>query len=70
VPEAELLDVVVEFQEAAASSLNFLLLARFAGTQAPNYPALGRLLQRAAVDSCRRHGWSIPFPHLVVQQKA
>lgn len=69
VPEAELLDVLVEFQEAAASSLNFLLLARFAGTQAPNYFALGRLLQRAAVDSCRRHGWSIPFPHLVVQQK-
>jgi hypothetical protein len=70
VPETDLLDVIVEFQEAAASSLNYLLLARFAGSQAPNYPGLGRLLQRAAVESCRRHGWSIPFPHLVVEQSS
>jgi hypothetical protein len=70
VPETELLDVFVEFQEAAASSLNLVLAARFAGSQAPHYLTLGRLLQRAAVDSCHRHGWSIPFPHLVVQQKA
>lgn len=70
VPESELLDVSVEFQEAAASSLDFLVIARFTGAQAFNYLILGRLLQRAAVDSCRRHGWSIPFPHLVIQQKS
>ncbi len=69
VPEGELVDVSVEFQEAAASSLDFLVIARFTGAQAFNYLILGRLLQRAAVDSCRRHGWSIPFPHLVIQQK-
>lgn len=70
VPEAELLDVVVEFQEAAASSLNYLLAARFSGAQAQHYLILGRLLQRAAVDSCRKHGWGIPFPQMVVHSKS
>lgn len=66
--EEELLDVTVEFQEAAASSLNFLIAAQFAGSQAPNYLALPRLLQRAALEACNRHGWSIPFPQLVVHR--
>lgn len=69
VPEGELHDVMVDFQEAAASSLNFLLVARFSGAQAANYFSLGRLLQRAAVDACRKYGWGIPFPQMVLHTK-
>ncbi|MBB5036912.1 prefoldin subunit 5 [Prosthecobacter dejongeii] len=66
--EEELLDVVVEFQEAAASSLNFLIVAVVAGSQAAHYLSIPRVLQRAALASATRHGWDIPFPQMVVRQ--
>ena len=66
--EEELLDVVVEYQEAAASSLNFLIVAVLAGSQAANYLSIPRILQRAALASATRHGWDIPFPQMVVRQ--
>lgn len=66
--EEELLNVIVEFQAAAASSLDFIIVAAVAGTQAANYPSLPRVLQRAALASATRHGWSLPFPQMVVHQ--
>jgi hypothetical protein len=68
--EEELLNVIVEFDQAAESSLKFIIVGVFAGTQAANYPSLPRLLQRAALDSATRHGWNIPFPQMVLHRAA
>lgn len=58
----------VDFKEAGSSSLDFLIIGSFAGSVAGDYFALGRLLQRYAVESCQKHGWSIPFPQMVVHR--
>lgn len=66
--EEELVNVIVEFDQAADSSLNFIIVGIFAGTQAANFPGLTRALQRAALDSATRHGWNIPFPQMVLRR--
>ncbi len=58
----------VEFKEAGASSLDLVIIAFFKGNAADQYNGLRRLIQRAAVESCNRHGWGIPFPQLTVHQ--
>jgi len=70
VPKEHLLLVLVEFTSASASSLDYLIVARFTGDQADSYPSLGRALQRLAVDSCNKHGWAIPFPQMVMHTHA
>jgi hypothetical protein len=59
---------VVDFKEAAASSLNILIFAKFSSSQASNYFALSRFLQRAAVDACTKYGWGIPFTQVTLHQ--
>ncbi len=56
----------VDFKEAAASSLNLLILATFEGEAASSYFNIGRFLQRAATDACNHYGWNIPFSQLTV----
>ncbi len=64
----DLIELVVEFKEAAASSLNILIFAKFPGSQAENYFALSRFLQQAAVDACTEYGWGIPFTQVTLHQ--
>lgn len=54
-------DVLVDFNAAAASSLDFFLWAAFTGEAAEFYYRIRRLLQRLAVEACNAHGWVIPF---------
>lgn len=68
--EEELTNVIVEYDAAADSSLNFIIIGVFAGSQAANYPSLHRVLQRAALDCATLNGWEIPFPQMVVRQPA
>lgn len=68
VPEEQLIEANVVFKEAAASSLDLALTAKFSGAAAEQYLELRRLLQQMAVESCNRRGWSIAFPQLVVRQ--
>lgn len=56
----------VEFDEAAASSLNFLILASFSGAAADAYFPIRRLLQHLAVDACNANEWTIPFNQMTV----
>jgi len=70
VPEDQLVEVKVEFKEAAASSLDLLLVAKFKGGCANLFLDLRRALQRLAVESATAHGWPIPFPQLTVHQAA
>ncbi len=58
--------LAVEFEEAAASSLNLVVIASFNGDAADKYFAIQRLLQRLTVESCNRHGWEIPFNQITV----
>ncbi len=59
-------DFFVEFDEAAASSLNFLVWASFDGAAAESYYRIRRLIQRLAVDACNANGWVIPFSQMTV----
>lgn len=56
--------VFVEFASAAASSLNLYIGADLTGDLASKHDQLSRTLQRLAVESCQRQGWSIALPQL------
>lgn len=58
--------LLVEFNEAASSSLNLLLVAVFTGAGAEHYWSIRRFLQRATVNACNEYGWTIPFDQLTV----
>lgn len=61
-------DLVVDFKEAGANSLDYLILVSMDGAAAAQYFKLGRLLQQACVRACNEQGWTIPFPQLTVHQ--
>ena len=63
---AHLKEFFVEFDEAAASSLNFLIYASFSGEAADAYFRIRRSVQTLAVDACNANGWVIPFNQMTV----
>ena len=63
---SHLLDILVQFKEAAASSLDLLVFVKFSGQAAEYYYMIGRALQRITVEACNQHGWGIPFPQITV----
>ncbi|NDV24755.1 mechanosensitive ion channel [Desulfovibrio sp. JC022] len=62
------LNLNVEFESAAASSLNLVIIADFHSDIAALYGRLNRALQRYSVDACTHFGWNIPFDQLVVHK--
>ncbi len=56
----------VEFETAADSSLNLVVIADFKGSVADIYTRLRRSIQRWCVDACTENGWDIPFPQLTL----
>lgn len=62
--------LLVEFNEAASSSLNVLIVAVFTGAGAEDYWSIRRFLQRATVSACNHYGWVIPFDQLTVHLPA
>ncbi len=56
--------VFVEFNSAAASSLDLYIGADVTGDLASKHDQLSRTLQRLALESCQQHGWSIALPQL------
>ena len=58
------LNLLVEFKEAGASSLDLLVIADFKGELADIYSRLERSIQRWCVDAATLHNWEIPFPQL------
>ncbi|MCF6248471.1 MAG: hypothetical protein L3J69_14085 [Desulfobacula sp.] len=63
-----LLSLRVEFQQAAASSLDLVVIADFKGDMAPLYQRLKRAIQRWCVDACTLNDWEIPFPQLTIHK--
>ena len=64
----DLQGLVVEFKEAGASSLDYLVYATLAGASAASYFRIGRLIQQTCVDICNREDWVIPFTQVTVHQ--
>ncbi|WP_419779927.1 coiled-coil domain-containing protein [Maridesulfovibrio sp.] len=62
------LNLNVEFESAAASSLNIVIIADFHSDIAELYGRLKRALQRYSVDACTHYGWGIPFNQLVIHK--
>ncbi|SMC46048.1 hypothetical protein SAMN02746065_102188 [Desulfocicer vacuolatum DSM 3385] len=63
-----LVNLNVEFCQAGASSLDFVVIADFDGEVAPLYNRLNRAIQRWCVDVCTLNHWGIPFPQLTVHK--
>lgn len=60
-------DLIVDFNEAASSSLNLIIVTVFDGAAAEHYWSIRRFMQQTAVDACNRFGWTIPFDQLTLQ---
>jgi hypothetical protein len=63
---AHMTNLIVDFNEAASSSLNVIVVGVFKGEAADQYWDIKRYLQRAGVSACNRYGWEIPFEQLTV----
>ncbi|MEZ5582728.1 MAG: hypothetical protein R3F37_08160 [Candidatus Competibacteraceae bacterium] len=61
-------DITVEFKEAGANSLDYLLYITMKGEAANAYFKLGRLVQRTCVAVCNEENWGIPFGQLTIHQ--
>jgi predicted nucleic acid-binding Zn-ribbon protein len=60
--------VLVEFKEAGASSLDYLIYVKMNGNAADSYWSVGRIIQQACVNACNERGWIIPFNQITVHQ--
>ncbi|MDE0837796.1 MAG: hypothetical protein OSB41_01985 [Kiritimatiellae bacterium] len=67
-PNGDLINLDVQFLNAAASSLDYTLIADMTGSSAAHYRAVRRALSRFAVDACNEYGWVIPFTQLTLHQ--
>jgi small-conductance mechanosensitive channel len=54
------------FKEAAANSLDYLMIAVMQSSAAGDYFTVQRAIQQACVAVCNTQGWGIPFAQLVV----
>ncbi len=59
-------DIMVEFNGAGPSSLDFIIVVSMHGSAADKYFSARRFLQRVAVEACNAHGWVVPFDQLTV----
>ena len=62
--EASIQNINVEFESAADSSLNLVVIADFKGDVADVSNRLRRSIQRWCVDAATENGWEIPFPQI------
>lgn len=70
VPPDDVTRLVVEFQSAGASSLDYAVFVGLKGSQAERVRSMERLVQRTLVDTCNDEGWVIPFTQVTIHQAA
>ena len=63
-------DIIVDFKEAGASSLDYQIYMILNGRAGKAYFKAQRLIQQACVDACNREGWVIPFTQVTVHAAA
>jgi len=59
-------DIMVEFNSASSSSLDYRIYIVLNGTAANAYYRAQRMVQQACVDTCNNKGWVIPFTQITV----
>jgi len=59
-------DIMVEFNSAGASSLDYRIYMVLNGKAAKAYYRAQRLVAQACVDTCNQEGWIIPFTQITV----
>ena len=59
-------DIMVEFNSAGASSLDYRIYMTLKGSAANAYYRVQRMVQQACVSTCNREGWVIPFTQVTV----
>jgi hypothetical protein len=59
-------DIMVEFNAAGASSLDYRIYMVLSGHAADTFFRAQRLVQQACVETCNREGWVIPFTQITV----
>lgn len=59
-------DVNVELEQAAESSIDYWLLVTVQSKAANSYLRIRRLMQSACIQTCAEKNWEIPYPHIVV----
>ena len=64
--EEEVEAVFSAFREANTSSLDYIVVAKLAGSADDRRLPLQRALQKGCLDACNQNGWTIPFPQLTV----
>lgn len=62
-------EVRVELAEAANSSIKYWIFVTMDSRAAFSYFRVQRIIQSACIETCDRHGWTIPFPHLSLVNK-
>ena len=67
--EENIQSINVEFESAADSSLNLVVIADFKGEVADISNRLRRSIQRWCVDAATENDWEIPFPQLTVHRE-
>ena len=58
----------VEFNQAGASSLDYLIIVNVNSVAAKHYYRIERYIQQACVDVCNKEGWNIPFPQMTISK--
>ena len=59
-------EILVEFKEAGASSLDYQIYLILNGRAAKAYFRAQRMVQQACVETCNLEGWVIPFTQITV----
>ena len=70
IDHSDLKNLSVDFCEASASSLDYVVLADFSGNIAPQAERMERVIQALLVDAANEHGWVIPFQQITIHQAA
>lgn len=65
---SSVVELLVDFKEAGASSLDYLIVATMNGDAASDYFSIQRLIQKTCVAVCNREQWGIPFAQLTIHQ--
>lgn len=61
-------DVLVDFQTANSSSLDYLIYVTLNSRVASSYFKVSRVIQQSCVRACNQNNWGIPFPQLTVHK--
>lgn len=61
-------DILVDFQSANSSSLDYLIFVTMNSRVASSYFKIGRVIQQSCVRACNNNHWGIPFPQLTLHK--